>query len=207
MRRRFGRFLKRLFLGKSESIHERYPQYEIGRGTYGVPKIYTWEEGSILKIGAFCSISARVQIFLGGEHRAEWVTTYPFSWIWKSARGIQGHPKTKGDVIIGNDVWIGIEALILSGVKISDGAIIGARSVVTKDVPPYAIVAGNPARVIKNRFDDETINRLLKLQWWNWDDSKIEKYLPFLLRDDVGAFLRAAESDPCAGANTKDSAP
>jgi chloramphenicol O-acetyltransferase type B len=135
------------------------------------------------------------------------VTTYSFSWIWKSARGIQGHPKTKGDVIIGNDVWIGIEAVMLSRVKISDSAIIGARSIVTKDVPPYSIMAGNPARVIKNRIDDETINRLLKLQWWNWDNSKIEKCLPSLLSDDVGAFLQAAKSDPCAGSNTKEGAP
>jgi len=97
-------------------------------------------------------------------------------------------------VVIGNDVWIGTEAFILSGVKIGDGAVIAARTVVTKDVPPYAIVAGNPARIVKMRFDDETVARLLAIQWWTWDNTRIEKALPLLLNSDMEAFLLAAES-------------
>jgi NDP-sugar pyrophosphorylase family protein len=114
---------------------------------------------------------------------------------WQSAGHIKGHPKTKGDVIIGNDVWIGAEAIIMSGVNIGDGAVIGARTVVTKDVPAYAISAGNPARVVKMRFDDKTTSRLLKLRWWDWDDAKIERYLPLMLSTEIEVFLKVAEDD------------
>lgn len=176
------------------SPNAAYPQYEFGRGTYGIPKIYNWGEGTTLQVGAYCSIADGVQIFLGGEHRTDWVTTYPFPVFWEAATGVQGHPRSKGDVIIGNDVWIGTDATLLSGVKIGDGAVIGAKSVVVKDVPPYAIVAGNPARVIKMRFDNDTIARLLKVTWWEWDDARIERALPLLLQEDTQAFLRAVEN-------------
>ena len=146
-----------------------------------------------MQIGSFCSIASGVIILLGGEHRADWITTFPFSILWDGARGVKGHPKSKGDVIIGNDVWIGLEAVIMSGVKIGDGAVVGARSVVTRDVPPYSVAAGNPARVIMKRFDDETIERLLRIKWWTWDEKRIEKALPYLLSHDVNAFLKAVE--------------
>ena len=94
---------------------------------------------------------------------------------------------------MGNDVWIGMEAMIMSGVTIGDGAVIGARAVVTKDVPPYTVVVGSPAVAIKKRFDDETIERLLAIKWWDWDDSRIEKALPMLLNNDIKAFFEAAE--------------
>jgi acetyltransferase-like isoleucine patch superfamily enzyme len=171
-----------------------YPQYGFGKGTYGTPKVYNWGEGSTLQVGAYCSIADGAQIFLGGEHRTDWVTTYPFPVFWEAATNIQGHPRSKGDVIIGNDVWIGTEATFLSGVKVGDGAVIGAKSVVVKDVPPYAIVAGNPARVIKMRFDDDTVARLLRVKWWEWDDARIERALPLLLQEDTQAFLCAVEN-------------
>jgi chloramphenicol O-acetyltransferase type B len=148
-----------------------------------------------LRIGAFCSIAVGVKIFLGGEHRLDWVTTYPFNIIWEKGRGIKGHPKTKGDVVVGNDVLIGAEALILSGVTIGDGAVIGARAIVTRNIPSYAIAVGNPARVVKKRFDEETIGRLMTIKWWDWDDARIEKALPMLLNNDIEAFLQAAESN------------
>ena len=132
-----------------KGIHEKYPQYKIGRGTYGYPEIFSWNEGATLQIGAFCSIASGVKLFLGGEHRVDWVTTYPFNVLWESGRHITGHPRTKGDVIIGNDVWIGTEAVILSGVRIGDGAVVAARAVVTKDMEPYAIYGGNPALAAK----------------------------------------------------------
>jgi chloramphenicol O-acetyltransferase type B len=140
-------------------------------------------------MGAYCSTGPGVQIFLGGEHRVDWLTTYPFSEFWEAAKTIKGHPYTKGDVNIGNDVWIGAEAIILSGVTIGDGAVIGARAVVAKDIPPYAIAVGNPARIIRQRFDEKTIEKLLEIKWWNWDDAQIEKFLPILLSQDFGAFL------------------
>lgn len=120
-------------------------RYEVGRGTYGNPTVLHWGEPTTLKVGCFCSIAADVKIFLGGNHRTDWITTYPFPAFWKSAAHIKGHPSSRGDVIIGHDVWIGEGAVILSGVRIGNGAVVAASAVVTRDVPPYGIVAGNPA--------------------------------------------------------------
>ncbi|HZJ03697.1 MAG TPA: CatB-related O-acetyltransferase, partial [Thermoleophilia bacterium] len=146
------------------------PSYAlIGKGTYGSPAIREWGEGSKLRTGSYCSIAGGVQIFLGGEHRTDWVTTYPFNVLWESASHLRGHPATKGDVEIGNDVWIGADALIMSGVRIGSGACIGARSVVVRDVSPYEVVAGNPARHIRFRFDPDTVQALLDIAWWNWE--------------------------------------
>lgn len=159
--------------------------YEIGEYTYGNPIIYFEGEGN-LKIGKFCSIAFEgVKIFLGGNHRVDWATTYPFNKIvdYPEATQITGHPSSKGDVIIGNDVWIGMNATILSGVTIGDGAIVAAHAVVTKDVPPYAIVAGNPARIVKFRFPEEIIKELLDLQWWNWPIEKIRANIPLLMNN------------------------
>ena len=178
---------------RAEGIHEKYPQYEIGRGTYGAPEIFTWNEGATLKIGAFCSFASGVKLLLGGEHRIDWVTTYPFNVLWENARHITGHPRTKGDVIIGNDVWIGTEAIIMSGVRIGDGAVVAARAVVTKDIEPYAIYGGNPARLLKKRFDEETIQQLLELEWWNFKDEEIERLLPLMLNTDIRAFIAEAK--------------
>jgi chloramphenicol O-acetyltransferase type B len=195
IRRRARVMGKRVWRARPQpTIHEKYPQFEIGRGTYGIPRIRSWQEGPTLRIGAFCSISQEVQIFLGGEHRVDWVTTYPFSLFWKSARHIHGHPRIRGDVTIGNDVWIGWGATIMSGVAVGDGAVLGAGSVVAKDVPPYAVVVGNPARVVRKRFDEAAIARLLRIRWWDWDDERIERLLPLMLDTDIERFLEAAES-------------
>jgi len=182
---------------KRLSLQERFPDYEFGRGTYDSDlRVSFRKHGGHLKIGAFCSIASGVKIFLGGEHHAEWITTYPFHVKWPAAKTIPLRGKTtKGDVEIGNDVWIGRDVLILSGVKIGDGAVIGARAVVASDIPPYAVAVGNPAKIIKKRFDDQTIQRLLKLKWWEWDDNRITRALPMLLSEDVCAFLEAAEQN------------
>ena len=187
------RFLTKLGIIREKSLQERFPQFPIGKGTYGDPEIVSWDSGKTLTIGAFCSIAPGVKIFLGGDHRVDWVTTYPFSELWEAGKQFTGHPSSKGDVVIGNDVWIGNEALILSGVTIGDGAVIGARSVVTRDVPSYAIVAGNPARLIRLRFDDATIADLLRLKWWDRSDEEIGRMLPLLLSADIQAFLAAVE--------------
>jgi chloramphenicol O-acetyltransferase type B len=174
---------------RPQELRLKYPQYEIGRGTYGNLKVISWGEGAVLKIGAFCSIATGVKILLGGEHRVDWVTTYPFNTLWEKGRGIRGHPKTRGDVVIGNDVWIGMDALVTSGVSIGDGAVIAARSMVTKDIEPYAIYAGNPARLIRMRFKEEIIHSLLEIKWWNKSDDQIEQLLPMLLNEDIDAFI------------------
>lgn len=175
------------------TLAERYPQYQIGRGTYGDLTVLSWGEGASLCIGNYGSIAAGVKIFLGGEHRMDWVTTFPFNIVWESARHHKGHPKTKGNVSIGSDVWIGTEAIISSGVTVGHGAVIGARAVVTHDVAPYAVVAGNPARVVKLRFDEKTIERLLALKWWDWPESQIKKAMPELLNEQIAEFLKKAE--------------
>lgn len=144
----------------------------VGRFTYGFESlsIRQWNEGAALRIGAFCSLATNITIFLGGNHRTDWITTFPFGHIFQDELGgenISGHPSTRGDVIIGNDVWIGSGVTIMSGVKIGDGAVLSANACVVKDVMPYHIVGGNPALLIRQRFDNEIIELLLRLKWWD----------------------------------------
>lgn len=101
---------------------------------------------------------------------------------------------SRGDIIIGNDVWTGFECLIMSGVTVGDGAVIGARSVVTHDVPPYTIVAGSPARVIRRRFDEAIITRLLEIAWWGWDEASVEAAVPFLQSGDIDGFIAEVDA-------------
>ncbi|MBL8025653.1 MAG: CatB-related O-acetyltransferase [Fibrobacteres bacterium] len=179
---------------KQETIYDRYPGYEIGRYVCGaVPNVRGWRNcASTLKMGSFISIATDVEILLGAEHRPDWVTTYDFSANWKNVEKVEGHPKTKGDVVIGNDVWIGTGVFILSGVTIGDGAVLGAKSVITKNIPPYSIYAGNPAKFIRNRFSDEIISELLRIKWWEWPDDKIRKYIPLLQSNRLDEFIKAA---------------
>ncbi len=170
-------------------------QYSIGDHTYGKPRVLSWGEGATLKIGKYCSISTHVIIFLGSEHRVDWVSTYPFPFLWKEARSITGHPATKGDVIIGNDVWIGYGVTILSGVTIGDGAAIGACSLVAKDIPPYAIVAGNPAQIVRYRFDEGTIKRLLQIKWWDWPEHQVRENIKYICSPTIETFVQKFEGE------------
>jgi acetyltransferase-like isoleucine patch superfamily enzyme len=150
--------------------------YSIGDYTYGKPEILFDNSGAKLTIGKFCSIADEVTIFLGGNHRTDWISTYPFKIIFGDhpiAFKIKGHPATKGDVNIGNDVWIGHGVTIMSGISIGDGAVIAAKSVITKDVGSYEIWGGNPAKKIKNRFTESEIEKLISIAWWNWDIKEI----------------------------------
>ncbi|MFL6466528.1 MAG: CatB-related O-acetyltransferase [Pyrinomonadaceae bacterium] len=166
-----------------------YQRHEIGDWTYGTPQIYRWNDDTKLRIGKFCSIAAEVMIILGGEHRLDWVTTYPFNVVFERASQFTGHPAAKGDINIGNDVWIGTRSTILSGVKIGDGAVIAAGSLVTRSVDPYSIVGGNPARHIRFRFDSKTIEALGEIAWWNWNIDKIEENWNLLLAPDISEFI------------------
>ncbi len=169
--------------------NKRYSEYQIGVGTYGWPEIAYYDAGATLKIGNYCSIAPGVKILLGGEHHIGYVTTYPFSLLIGEAKNLPGYPYSKGDVTIGNDVWIGQDAMILSGVVIGDGAVIAGRSVVARDVAPYSVVAGNPARHIKFRFPQEKIDILLKIAWWNWPPSEIKKAWSSLQSPEVDKFI------------------
>lgn len=173
--------------------------FEIGDFTYGQPVIRWWGEDVQLKIGRYCSIADNVKIYLGGNHRHTWVTTYPFpsspmnqDWPNANNRGLPTLPASKGDVVIGHDVWIGDDAVILSGVTVGHGAVIAARTVVTKDVPPFAIVGGNPGQVIGYRFSDDEIAMLLELQWWDWDPVQVNRFMPYLCAESVADFYNTA---------------
>lgn len=145
--------------------------------------------GDRLVIGKYCSIAANVKFIMnGGNHPTTWMTTYPFPIFgegWESA--MPSEWPTRGDTIVGNDVWIGYGATIMPGVRIGDGAIIATAAVVTKDVPPYAIVGGNPAQLLRYRFDEQTIARLLEIQWWDWDREKVTRNVRALCSGDVSA--------------------
>jgi virginiamycin A acetyltransferase len=139
--------------------------------------------GDKLIIGKFCMIASDVTFIMNGaNHLTDAITTYPFAIFggsWQDAMEGKMYPY-KGDTIIGNDVWIGYKATIMAGVTIGDGAIIAAHSVVTKDVEPYSIVGGNPAKLIKKRFSEERIQQFLDMAWWNWDIEKISANVKFL---------------------------
>ena len=171
-----------------------YKMKTIGKHTYGNPNIFSYGEGTKVVIGNFCSIAGNCNIFIGSNHRTGWVTTYPFGHInqhiFNKFNG-KGHPATKGDVIIGNDVWIGANVTIMSGVTIGDGAVIANNSHVIKNVEPYSIVGGNPAKFIKYRFTSEQIEKLLQIKWWFWDDTKINSFSPLLCSDNIDDFIKS----------------
>ena len=157
---------------------------------------YIGNDNTSLIIGNFCSIAIGCNIYLGGNHRCDWVTTFPFGHIHKNVfTGFdgKGHPHTKGDVIIGNDVWIGANVTIMSGVTNGDGAVIANNSHVVKDVEPYSMVGGNPAKMIKKRFSDEQIKKLLEIKWWNWNDKDINDHVFLLCNDSIDSFIQIAE--------------
>ena len=145
-----------------------------------------------LIMGKFCSVACGAKfLFTSGNHSLSSLSTYPFPIFFEEwgldAKNIASAWDNKGDIVIGNDVWIGYEAVILSGVHIGDGAIIGARAVVTHDVPPYTIVGGVPAKEIRKRFPQETIDKLLALKWWDWDKEKIKRNLPAIQNGQIDA--------------------
>lgn len=178
--------LKRnIFEKYHKSIINEY--IEIGDFTYGHPNIVAWDDKTSLKIGKFCSIADDVTILLGGEHQLEWNTTYPFNAWLPSYSFIKGHPSSKGNIIIENDVWIGHGTKILSGVTIQNGSIIGANSLVVSSIKPYSIYAGNPAKFIRNRFSRKYTKMLLEMKWWNWNQIEIYNLITLLQSSNIEA--------------------
>lgn len=180
---------------------EKYPQMAVltaGLRSYlvsGAAHAFTTDANVL--IGRYCSLAHEVNFYLGMNHNARSITTYPLAGVLSASDENLHAAYNHHQIIIGNDVWIGGHTIIMSGVRIGSGAVIGAGAVVAKDVPPYAVVAGNPARVIKYRFDAETIERLLRIKWWNWAQADVEKYIP-QFGDDLPAFLDQFDPGPHA---------
>ena len=150
-----------------------------------------------LKIGKFCSIACGAKfIFNSANHSLSSLSTYPFPLFYEEwgldIKNVTDSWDNKGDIVIGNDVWIGYEAVIMSGVKIGDGAIIGTRALVTKDVPPYTIVGGVPAKAIRKRFSDDVISCLLEIRWWKWSREKIAENITAIQTGNIKLLKEAA---------------
>jgi acetyltransferase-like isoleucine patch superfamily enzyme len=174
------------------------PLLTMSEHSYAAPRILTVEQSYLdvrVTIGKYSSVSDTCEILLGVDHRPDWVTTYPLR-IKYGLDGAykDGLPATKGSVTIGNDVWIGWRAIITSGVSIGDGAVVGAGAVVTKDVEPYAIVAGNPAAMKRRRFNDETCEALLRIAWWDWSHEKVLSHVGQLSTPKIEQFVAAHDT-------------
>lgn len=190
------------FRGKIIKDHVKNPNIIAGRYSYYSGYYhghsfddcarYLLPEGSDvdkLIIGSFCSIGSGACFIMAGNqgHRYDWISTFPFyymSEVESFSGAIDGFKKA-GDTIVGNDVWIGSEAMVMPGITIGDGAVIGSRALVSKDVQPYTVVGGNPAKPIKTRFSEGDIHILLEIRWWDWEEEKIARALPLICSGDV----------------------
>ena len=167
---------------------------EVGKYTYGTENIRIhFKNQSKLTIGNFCSIARNLNIYLGGNHMTTWVSTWPFSHLNRDVfNNIEpGFNMPGKNVTIGNDVWIADNVTIMPGVIVGDGAVIATNSHVVKNVEPYSIVGGNPARHIKYRFTKEQIEKLLEIKWWDWEDSKINQFIPLICNTDIDNFINS----------------
>jgi acetyltransferase-like isoleucine patch superfamily enzyme len=175
-----------------ERIAYTTERLQMGTGSYGDPLIPTYPgDTSWVRVGNFVSIALDVVLGDGGDHRIDWVSTYPF----RARYGMEGayadgHPRNRGDIVIGSDVWIGRGARVRCGVTVGDGAVIGSYSVVTRDVRPYAIVTGLPATEVRRRFSDEQVEALRRIAWWDWPLEEVLERVPRLCSDDVDEFIR-----------------
>lgn len=153
--------------------------------------------GDRLVIGKFCAIARGVKFIMNGaNHKISGISTYPFQIFgngWEQVTPLPGELPYKGDTVIGHDVWIGYDSLIMPGVTVGNGAIISSRSVVVGDVPPYAVVGGNPAKVLKQRFAPETVASLAEIRWWDWPIEKISRHLAVIVSGDVAALRLCAD--------------
>jgi acetyltransferase-like isoleucine patch superfamily enzyme len=197
MARRLAQFVSKVdyryrrWLDPTQEELRRTGVISVGTGTYGQPFVhYHAGDTARVVIGRYCSIAAGAAFMPGGNHRVDWVSTYPFRLRYGLDGALRdGHPTTKGDITVGNDVWIGNDALVLSGVTVGDGAVIAAKTVVTKDVAPYAIVAGNPGRVVGHRFSEADREQLLRIRWWDWPESLVVDRVAELNGGDLATFI------------------
>lgn len=172
-------------------LHPDGQQLQMGEHSYDAPQLLSFRpHDQQVRVGKYCSISRGAQILTGGYHHAEWVSTYPFR-IREGLPGafLDGQPYSRGPVVIGNDVWVGYGALIMSGVTIGDGAVVAARALVVRDVAPYAVVGGNPAALLRHRFPAHQVQALLELRWWDWDHAKVLDNVDLLCAPSVDALL------------------
>jgi acetyltransferase-like isoleucine patch superfamily enzyme len=194
----------------------RDPRVVVGRGTYGDPQFILYSADDRIEIGRYCSISSESKIMGGGEHNYRTTSSFPFHWFHGEDPGAEAadHAQIryrnavhKGATRIGSDVWIGYGALIVSGVTVGHGAVIGAAAVIASDVPPFAIMVGNPARCLKKRFDDVFIEQVLAIHWWDWKPEYVYQYQD-LLHSEPQKFLAAVDAlEPSALAAMYDSDP
>jgi len=171
------------------------------RGTYFDRNIniITWSDDYKINVGKYCSIGREVNFFLHADHRPDWVSTSsmllgPVDHKIHNQLLDLGHPTCKGDINIENDVWIGVKSTILSGVTIHNGAVIATGAVVNKDVPPYAVVAGNPGRIVKFRFEHSQIKELLDIKWWDWSEEKIRNNALLMWSNNIDEFIKYAKN-------------
>jgi chloramphenicol O-acetyltransferase type B len=169
----------------------RTGQMTVGPHTYGIPiiKAFAHDAGRLV-IGDYSSLSETAIVMIGGVHPPDRVTTYPHRINWRMpGAGQDGFPTSPGNTVIGSDVWLTQRVFVRGGVSIGDGAIVAAGAVVTKDVPPFAIVGGNPARVIRYRFTPEQCEALLRIRWWDWPEERVREAVPLLAGPDVDDFI------------------
>ncbi|MBJ9975526.1 CatB-related O-acetyltransferase [Pseudomonas sp. S75] len=178
----------------AEKIRLRYPRSTVGVGSYGIPQVTEFGDESVLRIGNYTSIAAGVQVLLGGEHRTDWLTTYPFPAMIEGLEDIKDYAPSKGDVVIGSDCWICTNAVILSGVTVGHGAIVAAGAMVSRDVPPYAVVGGNPCKFIRWRFDEPVRQALLEAAWWDWPVAEVKQVARLLSSADLDGLLEYIEA-------------
>lgn len=194
-------FFESPFKGITLAEQVTHPNIEVGRFSYysgyyhghGFDDcarfILPDEDADKLIIGSFCSIGSGAAFIMAGNqgHRNDWVSTFPFFWMPEvpAFDGAQNGFRAAGDTVVGHDVWIGSEAIVMPGIRIGDGAVIGTRAVVTRDVEPYTIVGGNPANPIRKRFDDSHIAELMEMQWWHWPDDRLCEAMPKLCSGDI----------------------
>ena len=160
----------------------------IGDYSYGIP--IRRGKGNTITIGRFCQIAENVRMDGGFQHNTKFISTYPFNQRFIECEHLTGHPNIKGDIVIGDDVWIGEDVVIMSGVTIGSGSIIGLGAVISKDVLPYTIVVGAPQQILRKRYTEDQIKKLLELAWWNKPISEIKEIAPLLMSNNIDELLK-----------------
>jgi acetyltransferase-like isoleucine patch superfamily enzyme len=163
---------------------------QVGRGTYFhmPPRVINYIDGETIVVGKYCSIAQEVTICVGGGHRTDTASTYPHDHFLFGQPNPTRSYRTTRNTVIANDVWIGFQALISGGVTIGNGAVVGTRAVVFSDVPPYAVVMGNPATVVRYRFSQQTVLRLQRIAWWDWPEEEIRDNVDWFFKP-IGEFV------------------